>query len=152
MQHHQRGSEGFTLLEILIVVTIIGVLMAVVAPRFLGRAEEAKVKLAQVQVDKIAGTIDLYRLDNGTYPTTDQGLAALVSQPTSGPQPRRYQAGGYARDKDLQDPWGGPLVYVAPGAVNTSSFDLCSLGPDGQPGGEGSNADICNYTTGRRES
>lgn len=150
--HNQRGSEGFTLLEILIVVTIIGVLMAVVAPRFLGRAEEAKAKLASVQIDKIAGTIDLYRIDNGTYPTTDQGLDALISPPTSGPQPRRYQAGGYAKDKDLLDPWGGPLTYQAPGQVNTSSFDLCSLGPDGQPGGDGSNADICNYSGNRRES
>jgi general secretion pathway protein G len=150
--HSHRGSEGFTLLEILIVVTIIGVLMAVVAPRFLGRAEEAKAKLASVQIDKIAGTIDLYRIDNGTYPTTDQGLAALISPPSSGPQPRRYQPGGYAKNKDIQDPWGGELQYQAPGQVNTSSFDLCSLGPDGLPGGDGPNADICNYDTAKRDS
>ncbi len=146
---HERGSEGFTLLEILIVVTIIGVLMSVLASRFLGRVGDAKVQLAAVQIDKLAGTIDMYRLDNGSYPTTDQGLDALVSPPTSGPPPRRYQPGGYAKPKDLLDPWNGPLTYQAPGQVNTSGFDLCSLGPDGQPGGEGPNADICNYTTGR---
>src|SRR5215510_14834248 len=102
--HPRRGTEGFTLLEILIVVTIIGVLMSVIATRFLGRAEEAKRKLAAVQVDKLAGTIELYRLDNGSYPTTDQGLAALLSPPTSGPAARRYQPGGYAKDKDIEDP------------------------------------------------
>jgi general secretion pathway protein G len=148
----KRGSEGFTLLEILIVVTIIGVLMSVLASRFLNRVGDAKVKLASVQVDKISGTIDLYRIDNGSYPTTDQGLDALIAPPNSGPPPRRYQPGGYAKDKDLLDPWGGPLTYLAPGQVNTSSFDLCSLGPDGQPGGEGPNADICNYSGARRES
>jgi general secretion pathway protein G len=148
----QRGSEGFTLLEILIVVTIIGVLMAVLANRFLGRVDDAKQKLASVQIDKISATIDLYRIDNGSYPTTDQGLDALIAQPTSGPQARRYQPGGYAKAKDLVDPWNGPLTYQFPGQINTSSFDLCSLGPDGQPGGDGPNADICNYSTGRRES
>jgi general secretion pathway protein G len=149
MQQH-RGSEGFTLLEILIVVTIIGVLMAIIAPQFLGRAEEAKIKMAGMQIEKTSGAIEVYRLDNGTYPTTDQGLLALVRPPTSGPQPRRYSPGGYAKDKELLDPWGAPLFYVAPGQFNTSGFDLCSLGPDGQPGGDGTNADICNYS--RRES
>jgi general secretion pathway protein G len=148
----KRGSEGFTLLEILIVVTIIGVLMAVLGNNFLGRVEGSKMQLASVQVDKLSGTIDLYRIDNGSYPTTDQGLDALVSPPTSGPQPRRYQPGGYAKVKDLLDPWGGPLTYQAPGQVNTSSFDLCSLGPDGQPGGDGPNADICNYSSDQRRS
>jgi len=146
-----RGSEGFTLLEILIVVTIIGILMAVIAPQFLGKADEAKRTLAAAQIEKVAGSIELYKFDNGTYPTTDQGIGALVSPPTSGPTARRYAAGGYAKERDLEDPWKTPLVYLSPGQVNTSSFDLCSLGPDGQPGGEGSNADICNYGS-KRES
>jgi general secretion pathway protein G len=145
MQQKRGSEEGFTLLEILIVVTIIGVLMSIVATRFLGQAQGAKIKMAGMQVEKTASVIEFYRLDNGTYPTTDQGLEALVSPPSSGPQPRRYQPGGYAKDQDLKDPWGGSLVYQAPGRVNSSGFDLCSLGPDGQPGGDGDNSDICNY-------
>ena len=136
---------GFTLLEILIVVTIIGVLTAILASTLFDRAGIAQRDLASTQIVRISGILDLYQVDNGSYPTTDQGLAALVSAPTSGPPPRRYPQRGYARGEELLDPWKSPLVYRAPGRVNSSSFDLCSFGPDGQPGGDGSNADICNY-------
>jgi general secretion pathway protein G len=101
-ESHQ--SSGFTLLEILIVVTIIGVLMAIVAPRFIKRAEGARREMALVQVNSLSGTIDMYRIDNGSYPTTDQGLDALVSAPSSGPHPRRYPPGGYVNDRELLDP------------------------------------------------
>lgn len=143
-----RGSEGFTLLEILIVVTIVGVLMAVLAPTLISGADKGRRELAIGLVEKLGGAVELYHLDAGSYPTTDQGLAALVRPPTLGPAPREYRPGGYAQPRQLKDPWGGDLVYRFPGEVNTSSFDLCSLGPDGQPGGEGSNADICNYEGG----
>jgi general secretion pathway protein G len=136
---------GFTLLEILIVVTIIGVLTAVLASNLLDRARITQLELASTQIVRISGVLDLYQLDNGSYPTTDQGLAALVSAPTRGPLPHRFPARGYARSQELLDPWKRPLVYLAPGQVNSSSFDLCSLGPDAQLGGDGSNADICNY-------
>lgn len=140
-----RASAGFTLLEILIVVTIIGVLMAIVAPRYLNRADDIKKTMAAVQLKTVSGKLELYRLDNGTYPTTEQGLDALVSAPISAPQPRHYAPGGYVDDSELVDPWRQPLVYRAPGEINTASFDLCSLGSDGQPGGEGFAADICNH-------
>jgi general secretion pathway protein G len=133
---------GFILL---VLILTIGGVIAFVGWSFLRPHRNARRELASLQIAKVSASIDLYRLDNGSYPTTDQGLAALVSAPTSGPLPRRYPPRGYAKDQELIDPWGSPLVYLAPGRVNSSGFDLCSVGSDGQPGGEGPNADICNY-------
>ena len=146
MQSQFHREDGFTLLEILIVVTIIGLLMSVVASQFFGRAEDAKKQLAATQVEKISQAIELYRLDNGRYPTTEQGMEALVREPTTEPAPRRYQPGGYLRSQDIEDPWGGKLQYQAPGTTNPSGFDLCSYGPDGvQSGNAEESDDICNY-------
>jgi len=146
MQPHSRSEDGFTLLEILIVVTIIGLLMAFVANNFFSRAEDAKNTLAEAQVQKITQALEVYRLDNGRYPTSDQGLDALVREPQSEPAPRRYPPGGYVKLRDIQDPWGGKLQYEAPGRTNTFGFDLCSPGPDGVPAnGAGDSDDICNY-------
>ena len=147
MHPARHREEGFTLIEILIVVSIIGLLMAFVANTFFGRAEEAKITLTEAQIQKLSQTLDLYKLDNGRYPTTDQGLQALVREPTSAPAPRRYQQGGYVKDRDLKDAWSGDFVYEAPGRTNSFGFDLCSPGPDGVAGSGGqSSDDICNYS------
>jgi len=140
-----RRKSGFTLLEILVVVTIIGLLMAVVAPRFLDRARDADVKLMKIQLGNLERSLELYRLDNGRFPTSEQGLEALVRQPSSDPVPLSYNPDGYAKDVDLTDKWGLKWAYSAPGKFNVRSFDLCSFGPDGQQGGEASD-DICNYS------
>ncbi len=142
----REREDGFTLLEILIVVTIIGLLMGFLANSFIGRADEAKRTLAQAQVNKLSQALEVYRLDNGRYPTTEQGLEALVREPTIEPAPRRYQPGGYTDKSQLADPWGGKLTYEAPGRNNTSGFDICSNGPDGVAAtGSPESDDLCNY-------
>lgn len=151
----RRASEdrrsGFTMLEILIVVTIIGALMAIVANRFLDRQVDAKVSLAATQLRQLEQALELYRLDNGRYPTSEQGLAALVREPTSGPTPKRYPPGAYVSAKLILDPWQQEFQYTLPGEHNAHAFDLFSFGPDGQPGGEALNADIVNWDTGEDE-
>ena len=144
----KRTNAGFTLLEIMIVVMIIGLLMTAIATQLLGRAQQAQVDLAATQMEQLAQSLELYRLDNGRYPTTDQGLDALLSEPTSEPMPRRWTPGGYAKRRLLIDPWGERYQYASPGTHNERTFDLYSLGPDGQQGGEGSDADIVNWDTG----
>lgn len=140
-----REDPGFTLLEVLVVVLIIGLLSAVVATNLFSRADEAKVTLAKTQVRQLEQALEMYRFDNGRYPTADQGLEALVSEPSSEPRPRRYPPGGYVKRDALTDPWGLEYQYRIPGAQNTHSFDLLSYGPDGVEGGEGSGADIVNW-------
>ncbi len=142
-----RSSQGFTLIEILVVVLIIGLLSAVLATNLIGRADDAKIQLAATQIRNIEQSLELYRLDNGRYPTAEQGLAALVREPTSEPRPRRYPPGGYVKRDALQDPWGAPYEYQFPGDWNSHSFDLSSFGADGLEGGEGNNADIANWDT-----
>jgi general secretion pathway protein G len=143
-----REPSGFTMLEILIVVTIIGALMAIVANRFLDRQVDAKISLAHTQMRQLEQALELYRLDNGRYPTTEQGLRALVRQPISEPAPRRYPPGAYLSAKLIRDPWEGEFQYTLPGAHNAHAFDLYSFGPDGLEGGETVNADIVNWDTG----
>jgi general secretion pathway protein G len=145
-RHRDDREAGFTLIEILIVVSIIGFLMAVLANNFIGQGERAKIKLSDAQITKVGGTLERYRFDNGSYPSTEQGLEALIRRPSGDPEPRNYPAEGYGmRRRDLEDPWGAKLAYEAPGRVNTRGFDVCSLGPDGRQGGQGDDADICNY-------
>lgn len=135
-------QQGFTLIEIMVVVVIIGILAAIIAPNILGRADEARVTAAKQGIRTIDSALKLYRLDNFQYPTTDQGLEALVERPTSPPEPRNWKDGGYL-ERLPEDPWGNEYVYLSPG--ERGEFDLYSLGADGQPGGEGLAADIGNW-------
>ena len=137
----QPGEAGFTLIEIMVVVFILGLLVTLVAPRIVGRTDEARRVKAVADVKKIEEALHLYKLDNGTYPTTDQGLDALVTRPETGNVPRRWNPDGYLEAVPV-DPWGNPYVYRAPGT--DGPYDLMSLGADGEPGGEGVDADIVN--------
>ena len=138
-----RGSQaGFSLVEILVVLVIMGLLISVVAPTVLNRADEARVQKAQADFKAIETALKIYRLDNYVYPTTEQGLQALVEPSTLEPEPRNFKQGGYLPELPI-DPWGRPYLYLSPG--ETGEVDLYSLGADGISGGEGQNADIGNW-------
>lgn len=145
MRHEPaRRAPGFTLIEMLVVIVIIGVLAAVVAPRFFGRTDDAKIAAARAQISNFALALDAYQLDNGRYPTTDQGLKALVEKPSSAPLPDNWR-GPYLSKKELPlDPWKNPYGYTCPG-VHSPDYDLFSGGKDGRLGGSGDNADIVNW-------
>ncbi|KPK85656.1 MAG: type II secretion system protein GspG [Deltaproteobacteria bacterium SM23_61] len=135
-------SGGFTLIEIMVVIVILGILAGLVLPRFMGRTEEAKKVKAKLQIENLEGALKLYKLDNGAYPTTEQGLEALVKKPATGAVPANWREGGYLeKGKIPLDPWNRPYVYISPGVKN-KDFDLKSLGGDGEEGGEGESADI----------
>ena len=132
-------QAGVTLIEMMVVLVIIAVVAAMVVPNVIGRPDEARVTVTQTDLRSIAGALELYRLDNRVYPTTAQGLSALVVRPTVAPAPVSWASDGYLNVMP-QDPWGAQYVYRSPG--ETGKFDLISLGADGKPGGEGVNADI----------
>jgi general secretion pathway protein G len=135
------NNRGFTLIEIMIVVVILALLAALVAPKIIGRSDDAKIADAKVQIRNLETALKLYKLDNGSYPTTDQGLQALVEKPTTGQIPKNYRAEGYVESKTVpQDPWKNDYVYLSPG--EHGDYDLYSFGADGVRGGEGINADI----------
>lgn len=134
-----RTMAGYTLLEIMVVVFILGLLATLVAPRILGRTEDARRTKALADLKAIENALNLYRLDTSTYPTTAQGLEALVRRPDTPPIPRGYKADGYL-DRVPLDPWGHPYVYVY--ASGASRFELRSYGADGVEGGEGRFADL----------
>lgn len=143
MKRERRNDQrGFTLIEIMVVVVILGILAGIVVPRLLDRPEEARRTKAAVQIRSLEEALGMFKLDNGFYPSTEQGLSALVEKPNSGRVPGRYRAGGYIKKVPL-DPWGQPYLYLAPGAHG--DFDLFSYGPDGESGGEEENADIANW-------
>lgn len=132
-------QSGFTLIEIMVVMVILGMLVAIVAPNIMGRSDQAKVTIAETQLRNIQNALDLYRLDNSHYPSTQQGLEALVSKPSGTPEPKNWNPEGYLKSVPV-DPWGTPYQYVSPGTEGP--YDLYSLGSDGQEGGDGDAADI----------
>lgn len=135
-------TSGFTLIEVMVVVVILSILAAMVVPKFIGRTDEARVTRVQQDIRGISAALDLYRLDNFTYPSTDQGLEALVTRPSALPDEARWKEGGYL-DRVPKDPWGRPYSYLQPGTHG--DYDLYSYGADGAPGGEGANSDIGNW-------
>jgi general secretion pathway protein G len=130
-------QRGFTLIEVMVVVVILGILAALIVPNVIGKDDEARVKATSVDLKQIAGALDQYRLDNHKYPTTEEGLAALQKKPASA---KVFPDGGYLPGS-IEDPWGNPFQYVAPGSEGRP-YDLYSFGADGVEGGEGMNADI----------
>lgn len=142
-----HGTEGFTLIELMVVILILGLLVGIVGFRFLGRAEDARRTAASLQMKTFNSALQLFRLDNGRYPNSDEGLEALVRRPGAGPVSRNWTEGGYLEGGKVPvDPWGNLYVYVSPGR-NGRDHDIKSLGADGQEGGEGVNADIETWNT-----
>jgi len=140
----RRGSRGFTLIELMVVIVILGILAGLIIPRIMGRPDEARQTKARIMIEGIETALKLYRLDNGFYPTTEQGLRALTEASTIPPAPRNWREGGYLeKGKVPKDPWGNDFVYLCPGSHG--EFDLISYGADGQLGGDGKNKDINNW-------
>lgn len=138
--HAHWAQPGFTLLELLVVVVIIGLLAGLVAPRYFEQVGKSNTKIAKAQINALEKALDQYRLDVGSYPTTEQGLAALDSRP---PNVEKW-AGPYLKKTVPPDPWGAPYIYKSPG--DHGDYDLMSLGSDGQPGGTGEAADVTSWT------
>jgi general secretion pathway protein G len=144
MSANRFNDQGFTLIELMVVIIILGILAGLIIPRIMGRPEEARQMKAKVQIESIETALKLYKLDNGYYPTTEQGLQALVEPPAVGRLPNAWREGGYLeKAKVPKDPWGNEYVYLSPGIHD--DFDLLSYGADGEPGGEGKDQDINNW-------
>lgn len=135
-----KTQQGFTLIEIMVVVVIIGVLIGLVAPNILGRVDEAKVTAAKADIATLEQALEMYKLDNQSFPSTDQGLQALVEKPGGSPQPRKWNPSGYLKKGLPLDPWGNNYLYISPGS--SGAYDLYSYGADGREGGEGYDADL----------
>ncbi len=137
-----QQESGFTLIEIMVVVVILGILAAMVAPKILSRPDQAKGIVARSDIETISQALELFRLDNGFYPTLDQGLEALIQKPSSPPEAKSWNPEGYLKKIPI-DPWGNPYMYLQPG--NHGKFDLYSLGADGREGGKELNGEIGNW-------
>lgn len=135
----RRHQTGFSLIEIMVVIVIIGLLVGIVAPNVIGRADEARVQKVQADFKAIQTALKMYRIDNFVYPSTEQGLEALVSKPSLTPVPRNWKSGGYLESLQT-DPWGRPYLYLSPG--ESRDYDIYTLGADGVAGGVDTNADI----------
>ncbi len=135
--------RGFTLIEILVVIVVIAILATLVAPNIFRHVGAAKEATARSQIEMLGSALDAFRLDNGRYPTTEEGLAALWEAPAGGALPN--WRGPYLRKPVPLDPWGHPYVYLSPGQVNPQGYDLLSYGADGQPGGDDENADVTSW-------
>ncbi|MDE3735176.1 general secretion pathway protein G [Metapseudomonas resinovorans] len=138
----RRSQSGFTLIEIMVVVVILGILAALVVPQVMNRPDQAKVTVAKGDIKAIGAALDMYKLDNFTYPNTQQGLEALVSRPSGNPPAKNWNKDGYLKKLPV-DPWGNPYQYLSPGSKGT--YDLYSLGADGKEGGSENDADIANW-------
>jgi len=144
MTQRLKSSSGFTLIEIMVVIVILALLAALVGPKIIGRSDDARVADAKVQIRNIETALKLYKLDNSVFPTTDQGISALVTKPATGVIPKNYKAEGYLESKKLpKDPWSNDYIYLSP--AENGDYELCSWGADGARGGEGKAADICNW-------
>ncbi len=141
-RNRRKDLAGFTLIELMIVVAILGILAAMVVPKLMSRPDEARIVAARQDISTIKQALDLYRLDNKIYPSTEQGLQALVQKPASGAIPDNWKSGGYL-ERLMNDPWGTPYQYLNPG--RHGEIDVYSLGADRAPGGEGVNADIGSW-------
>lgn len=147
-----QSKRGFTFIEIMVVIAILAILAALVVPRIMGRTDDAKRTAAKVQIRNIEGALQLYKLDNGVYPTTEQGLKALIEKPSVGQIPKKWKLGGYLPSIP-EDPWGNPYKYLSPAPVQQGQFgqqirgdyEITSYATDGEAGGEGVNADITNF-------
>ena len=140
----KKDSRGFTLIEIMVVIIILGILAVYIGPKIMGRPEEARRTKAKVDIAALETALKLYKLDSGIYPSTEQGLQALIEKPESGVVPNKWRDGGYLdKNKVPKDPWGNDFVYLSPGVHG--DFDIISYGSDGVPGGEGQNMDINNW-------
>ncbi|MDX8399569.1 MAG: type II secretion system major pseudopilin GspG [Gallionellaceae bacterium] len=135
-------AQGFTLIEIMVVIVILGVLAALIVPKVMGRPDEARISATKQDIGSITQALKLYKLDNMRYPSTEQGLQALVSKPNSAPIPPNWKGNGYL-EKLPKDPWGNGYQYLQPG--QHSEIDIISLAADGQEGGEGNDADIGSW-------
>ena len=145
MEHISKSNNrGFTLIELMVVIIILGILAMWVAPKIMSRPGEARQVKALLDIQNLENALKLYKLDNGIYPTTEQGLQALVEQPETGAVPKKWKSGGYLeKGKVPKDPWGNDFVYLSPGLK--SDFDIISYGLDGVPGGEEENKDVNNW-------
>jgi len=143
MKKTYTNNRGFTLIEIMVVVVILGILAAIVVPKLLDRPDQAKVTKAKVDMKGLEEALGMFKLDNGFFPSTDQGLQALVTIPDTGRIPQKYADDGYLKKVPL-DPWNNSYVYLSPG-LHSKNFDLISYGADGEPGGEGYDADINSW-------
>lgn len=139
-----KNKKGFTLIELLVVILILGLLAGIVGPRLFGHADEARQTKAKVQIENLSSALKMYKIDNGRYPSTEQGLEALVSQPQSGDIPKKWKKGGYLAKKQVpKDPWDNEYVYLSPGVHD--DFDITSYGADGVSGGEDIDKDINSW-------
>ena len=146
VQSTRHNQKGFTLIEIMVVVIILGLLAGLVLPRILGREEEARITTVKTQIRSLESALRGFKLDNGFYPTTEQGLDALIHKPDSGRVPRKWKEGGYLMPARIpKDPWGNPYLYFSPGNEGRP-YEIISYGPDGEQGGEGDNADIESWS------
>jgi general secretion pathway protein G len=145
VRRSRHASRGFTLIEIVVAVAILAILASIVVPRVLGRVDDANIAKARTEISVLSSALNLYKLDNFAYPSSDQGLQALVARPSGSPEARNWRAGGYLEGGRVpKDPWGRDYQYLSPG--QRGEFDVYSLGRDGRPGGEGVDADIGNWT------
>lgn len=142
MKMHNKNQKGFTLIELMVVIVILGLLAGIVLPKFLGQEDKAKRETTKVQISSLEGALDAFKLDSGFYPETEQGLESLVKKPETGRIPDKWREGGYLKPARIpKDPWNKEYVYLSPGSENRE-YEIISYGADGEPGGEGNNADI----------